>query len=271
MFEEIIEINGKEKGPTSIILAGVHGNEKCGVEAFQKIIPNLEIEKGTVLFGYGNPRAIETNQRFTGANLNRMFKNDDSLSLADKNSYEYKRAQFLKTYLNQSDALLDIHASTNPKSKPFVICEPNAKEVTQYLPIDTVVYGFDKVEPGGTDYYMNSIGKIGICVECGYFKDTQSIQTAEECVFSFLKACGHITKEMVLKKQSTIQMYELYMTKTDRFILSKPFADFEEILKGQVVGKDGEEEIIVKKNSIILFAKDRTKIGEEGFLLGEKI
>jgi hypothetical protein len=41
--------------------------------------------------------------------------------------------------------------------------------------------------------------------------------------------------------------------------------------KGQLVGKDGEQKITVKKNSIILFAKDRTKIGEEGFLLGEKI
>ncbi len=38
MFEQIIELNGKEKGPTNMILVGVHGNEKCGVEALEKIL-----------------------------------------------------------------------------------------------------------------------------------------------------------------------------------------------------------------------------------------
>ena len=269
MFEEIIEINGKEKGPTSIILAGVHGNEKCGVEAFQKIIPNLEIEKGTVLFGYGNPRAIETNQRFTGANLNRMFKNDDSLSLADKNSYEYKRAQFLKTYLNQSDALLDIHASTNPKSKPFVICETNAKGIVEYLPVERVVSGFDQIEPGGTDYYMNSIGKIGICIECGFLGDPQSEQIAEESIYAFLKARGHLTNDLIPQEQSYIRMFDLYKTKTNKFILAKLFDDFEGISKGQVIGVDGNQEVKTKKTAVILFARNREKVGEEAFLLGK--
>ena len=39
MFEEITQLTGKEKGPASIILAGVHGDEKCGVEALKKILP----------------------------------------------------------------------------------------------------------------------------------------------------------------------------------------------------------------------------------------
>ena len=88
MFEEITQLAGKEKGSTSIILAGIHGDEKCGVEALRKILPNLEIERGRILFGYGNPRAIEAHQRFTEANLNRMFRSDDVLSKNEKRSYE---------------------------------------------------------------------------------------------------------------------------------------------------------------------------------------
>ncbi len=72
MLETITKIKGKIDGPTSIILAGVHGNEVCGVEALEEILPNLEIEKGTVLFGYGNPRAIELSQRFVDVNLNKI-------------------------------------------------------------------------------------------------------------------------------------------------------------------------------------------------------
>lgn len=270
MFEEITQIIGKENGPTSIILAGIHGNEKCGVDALKKILLNLKIARGQVLFGYGNPRAIETNKRFVEANLNRMFKNDDSLSKNDMGSYEYKRAQFLKSYLNKADALLDIHASFTPTSKPFIICEANARGIIEYLPIDLIVSGFDKVEPGGTDYYMNSIGKIGICVECGYLGNPESTEIAEKSIFAFLKARGHILSDVAPKKQSYIRMYDLYSTKTNNFILSKTFYDFEEISKNQIVGMDGEKEVKTEKDSIILFARNVERIGEEAFLLGEK-
>lgn len=270
MKKNFTQLIGKEEGLTSVILAGVHGDEKCGVEAFEKLLPNLQIERGRVLFGYGNPRAIEINKRFTEANLNRMFKRDDLLSKEDKESYEYKRAQFLKNYLNQADALLDIHASFTPNSKPFIICEANAKGIIEYLPVDLIVSGFDQVEPGGTDYYMNSIGKIGICVECGYLGNAQSTKIAEESIVAFLQARGHIKKEVNSYKHSYICMYDLYITKTNKFTLSKTFDDFEEISEGQIIGTDGEKEIRAEKRGVILFARNRNKIGDEAFLLGEK-
>ncbi len=270
MFENITELIGIENGPTSIILAGVHGNETCGVEALRKILSSLQIEKGHVLFGYGNPHAIETNQRFTETNLNRMFKSEEMLSNKEKTSYEYGRAQFLKKYLNQADALLDIHASTTPGSKPFIICEANADEISKYLPVDIIVSGFDKVEPGGTDYYMNSIGKIGICIECGYLDDPQTVQVAEEAVIAFLKACGHISNDLTPKKQSYICMYDIYLTKTEKFTLSKPFDDFETIERDQVIGTDGDEEVRSLDDSVILFAQNSERIGDEAYLLGKK-
>ena len=262
-------MTGKEKGSTSIILAGTHGNEKCGIEALKKIIPNLKIERGNVLFGYGNPLAIKANKRYTETNLNRMFKDIESFSVQEKESYEYKRAQFLKIYLNQADALLDIHASSTLNSKPFIICEANARGIVGYLPVDLIVSGFDKVEPGGTDYYMNNMGKIGICVECGYLGSAQSKQAAEESVFAFLSARKHIPRGITRKKQSYIHIYNLYLTKTNSFTLSKSFDDFEEISKNQVIGTDGEKEIRAEKDGVILFARNREKIGEEAFLVGE--
>lgn len=269
MFEEIIRLEGAKRGLTSIILAGVHGNEKCGVEALSKIPPNLKIKSGLVLFGYGNPRAIEMNQRFIETNLNRMFKRDGLLSKNEKASYEYKRAQFLKKYLKQADALLDIHASSTPNSRPFIICEANAQGITKYLPADFVVSGFDNVECG-TDYYMNSIGKIGICIECGYLGDPKSTQMAEESIFAFLKARGHITNGLIPRDQSYARIYEKYYAKTADFTLSKLFDDFEEIAKGQIIGTDGDKDVQAEKDSIILFASNQKQIGGEAFLLGEK-
>ncbi len=270
MFEKIVQIKGEEIGSTSIILAGVHGDERCGIEAVRAILPNLAIERGVVLFGYGNPRAIEANRRCMEANLNRMFQSDAALSRDEKKSYEYERAQVLKIHLNQADALLDLHASRTSKSKPFIICEANAKGVSEYLPPDLVVAGFDAVEPGGTDYYMNSIEKIGICVECGYAGDSRSVEIAKESIFAFLKARDHIKNDLSPKRQSRIRMYDLYKTKTNRFVLSKQFDDFEEVSKGQVIGMDGDEAVRAEKESVILFARNRDRSGEEAFLLGEK-
>jgi len=54
--DDFIRIEGKVKeGPKSVILAGVHGDERPGIEAFKEILPNLKIDKGIVWLGWANP------------------------------------------------------------------------------------------------------------------------------------------------------------------------------------------------------------------------
>lgn len=270
-MEEFVEIIGDEAGPTSVILAGVHGDERGGVEALQKLLPTLKIEKGRVFLGYGNPRAIESNKRFTEANLNRMFKPDSLLSDAEMNSYEYTRAQFIKKYLDQADALLDIHSSFVPNSTPFIICEKNASSLVECIPVNIVVSGFDELEPGGTDYYMNRRGGVGVCIECGYLDDIESANIATESILAFLEAVGNIgsTRRDSVPK-TYFRINEVYMTKTDKFMLAKEFADFEEVQQGQLIGTDGGVPVVAQKNSIILFARNLDRINDEAFILGEQ-
>ncbi|MCX6797965.1 MAG: succinylglutamate desuccinylase/aspartoacylase family protein [Candidatus Falkowbacteria bacterium] len=269
-LNKVIELKGRSAGPSSMIIVGVHGDERCGYEALEKLLPTLKIDNGLVFMAYGNPPAIKNNQRFYEANLNRLFKDNELLNEAEKNSYEYSRAQFLKNYLNQVEALLDVHASFVPASRRFIICEPNAQEITDYLPFDLVVSGFDAIEPGGTDYYMNKINKIGICVECGPLNDPASTEVAAQSIISFLKVRGHISgRDLVIKEQDKIQMTSLYLSKTNSFKLSQPFKDFTELKSGELIGLDGGEEIRTEKDCIILFATSLGKSGEEAFLLGE--
>ncbi len=264
-------IKGKTPGPVSMVMVGVHGNEVCGIRALDKILPNLQIERGEVMFIYGNPKAIQENKRYIEANLNRMFVDDEYLSSLEKNSYEYKRAQFLKEFLNKADVLLDVHASSVPDSTPFIICERNALDIVKYLPAENVTFGFDEIEPGGTDYYMNKHNKIGICLECGYLGNDQSVEVAKKGILSFLSAQGHLKLELKQNKQKYFQMYMRYLTRTDSFILTKQFADFEIIKTGQLIGFDGREAVKSPKESIILFAHNTFKRGGEAFLLGEKL
>ncbi|MFZ2125050.1 MAG: succinylglutamate desuccinylase/aspartoacylase family protein [Candidatus Saccharimonadales bacterium] len=270
MYEEILQVIGKKDGPTSMIIGGVHGNERCGFEALRDLLPTIEIERGTVFFAYGNPRAIEKDVRFTEVNLNRMFVDDDKISESDKKSYEYKRSLVLKSYLDKVEVLFDIHASSIPTSPSFAICEANAKGIVDYLPTDLVVAGFDDIEPGGTDGYMNSMGKIGISLECGYLDDSKTTEIAKQAIFAFLKACGHIKNDLNPRKQIHIRMYDMYLAKTDSFRLERQFDNFEILEKGQLIGIDGNQEIRAEKRCLIVFAHNGKKIGDEVFLLGEE-
>lgn len=269
MNDRVIEIKSREPGNTSIILCGVHGDEKCGVYAIKELLPTLKIDRGSLLIGFGNPRAILKNVRFTEKNLNRMFVNPSTLRRADKNSYEYKRASVLKIYLNKADALLDIHSSFTPGARPFIIAEKNASKIVKCLPFNLVISGFDDVEPGGTDYYMNKIGKVGICVECGYLGDRVATDVAKRSIHAFLAARGHIEGKPRFYQKRYRKMYKKYFAKTDRFRLAKPFKDFAVLKRGQIIGFDGSRAVRASKDSFILFARDTDRINNEAFLLGQ--
>lgn len=269
MFEEVISVKGKVPGPTSLILAGVHGDEKCGPEALAKILPTLQIERGEVLFAYGNPRALAANRRFTEANLNRLFKDPALLSETEKGSYEYGRAQFLKTYLDQADYLLDLHASFTLESPAFIIAEAKAQSIVPYLPAQIVLSGLAEIHAGATDYYLNRQGKIGICLECGYLGDPAAVQVAEAGIYAFLKARGHLANDLVPRLQTYLEAYDLYLTKTADFRLAKTWADFESVKVGQIIGWDGEQAVTIEKDGFVLFAKNCNQIGAETFVLAK--
>lgn len=267
-MKDVIIKKGPLPGKTSVIFAGVHGNEKCGIEAFENIVHNLTIKQGTVYFILANPKAIEQNIRYTEKNLNRLFKKDQHVLEKDKASYEYLRSRELITYLDKADVLLDIHASNSPDSKPFIICEENALSITSYISIPTTVLGFDELEPGGSDGYMNSIGKIGICIECGYTKDSQSTFVAEKSILEFLAIQKHIDADIKKNTSEIYQMQGIYHTKSDSFRLTKDYADFERIVSGQYIALDDSRPVYAPESGIIMFARNRSEIDSEGFLWG---
>ncbi len=250
-----------------MILAGVHGDELCGVSALQEIFNSLEIERGTVLYGFGNPRAIATGKRFVEKNLNRMFKPDADLTDEEKQSYDYDRAQYLKKYFDTAEALLDIHSNPWREEKTFVICEKNGFELAGSLPTDIVVSGFDAAEPGGTDYYMNRGGKIGICFEAGYLDDAFSRATAKVAIENFLEARGHTTRAILPRAQKKLNVFKKGLSRSDAFVLTRPFANFEALKEGELIGTDGAEEVRAPRACHILFARNGKFKGDEIFLL----
>ncbi len=264
-MQEYKEVLGQKPGPTSVILAGIHGNELPGIKVLTKMMRTLKIKRGRVLLVLGNPNAIASCKRKTEQNLNRMFKTAHLLTKAERLSYEGLRAKYLKSFLDQADALLDVHASETKKTIPFVICERNGFSIARHLPFKLTVSGFDKVSPGGTDEYMNRKGKLGLCVECGYIKDQKTARRAEKAIKRFLAAMGHIPfpKRHKPRVQKRMRLRSIYHNKNAPFKLSKPWDDFETVRRGTVVGMDGKNPVRAEKDFVILFPDDCKTVGEE--------
>ncbi len=269
--KNIITIQGSLPGKTLTIVAGIHGNEICGIKAFEELIPKLKINAGKVNFVYGNVKAIEKNKRQIDVNLNRIFKPEKGLSKKEKESYEYQRAKELKKIFNQSDALLDIHSSRNKKSIPFAIVAAKNFSLAKKMPFKIISSNWDKIEPGGTDDYMNRQNKINICAECGYNLDLKSILMAKKIILIFLQLMGNITPTIKLPdyKQKSIKAYSVYQNKNKHFRLAKKFKDFEKIKKNTLIGFDGKEKIYCHNDSYIIFARNCKNINEDAFVLGK--
>lgn len=255
-------------GPIVTIIGGTHGDEVCWVQALDIIRDTLRVKKWRLYLIYGNIEAIEKNTRQIDLNLNRMYRDDSTFTESEKNTIEYKRSREIIPYLEQSDALLDLHSSPSIGSHAFIICEENCRDVIDRFPFETVCYGFTDMEPGGTDGYMNSRSKIGICVECGNHLDATARDKALISIIRFLEYFDMIERGSIetTPAKSIYTATLAYKTKTTSFKVAKKFSDFENITLWQLIGYDSDEAIYSDFDGKILFARDRDQIGVEWFV-----
>lgn len=267
---KVVEKTGKDPGKTAIILAGVHGNEICGVKAFDKLIPQLEIESGKVIFIYANLEAIKQDKRQIDFNLNRCLLNVQPENIV--NTLEGKTAREIIPYLNAADSMLDIHASFTKDSIPFVICGEKQIEYAKIFDAEIASFNWDEFEPGSTDYFMNIQGKPGFGFECGYREDPKTQETAEKAVIKFLVYNGNIKGQLDKKeKQRVLRIKSIYKNKNSQFKIARYFADFEKLEERTLIGKDGDKGVYGDKDDILIFVTEREEINKECFLTAEEI
>jgi len=253
-------IDGNREGKTIAVVAGVHGNEKAGVEAIKSLLP-FKINQGRLIFVIANEKAIEKNVRFIETDLNRLF------NCKTPETMEKRIANKMKPLLNQADAMLDLHSSFSKDTFPFCICEENSVEVAKQLPGKIILTGLTKFHKGSTDEYMYKHGKIGICIECGYLNSKKARDIAKKAVRSFCIAFGIIKGRNRKKEQRILKATELYKNKST-FKLKKSFKDFEKV--NCLIGLDGKEKI--KAKGYILFAQSQKNPKKECFVIAnEKI
>lgn len=263
---EVYTLSGPTAGPTVAIFAGLHGDELAGVIAIEQLKNELRIERGTVKLVIGNPPAIAAKKRLINKNLNRcMYKENQETAQEDYAARE------LMAILDTCDALLDLHMFTDPKSKPFAICEPSMIPIAQKFDVDLISTGWTNIEKGTSDDYMYLKGKVGICLECGPKHEPERFAPfAKESVLIFLTHFGLITRtEKVSKARPVIIAADRVIHKTSKnFKLQSGFTNMQLLKEGQLIAQDGETMYVAKAGESIIFPDYHARIGDEACIIG---
>lgn len=264
---------GRKSGPSVAVFCGVRGNERAGIMAVERLINELEIDAGSVYFVFANQPAIERNVRLIDANLNRLFVRHEPVT----DVYESRRAAELMNLLDSCDALLDLHSYRAPilreKSLPFAICEAVSDSIVQCLPISTVVHGFSAVQEGGTDGYMFSQGKVGICVELGALECSEMfVELGIATVKAFLSAMGCIVSgsDIVKTVQRLLTLQMMYKKTHEDCRFACAFNSFDLIGANEPIVIENSHVFSTNVDSIILFPNVTGPIGTEIFILANE-
>jgi len=261
---------GPISGPRVLILGSVHGNEPCGANVLPDIFA-LPLLRGTLTCVLGNPAAFRANKRFLDTDLNRMFDERNCPTSQEQNSREYQRAQELKNYIDHTDIVLDLHASTSKTSEPFLICESNGYALATKMGIAKIVSGFDVIQPGGTDWYANKTGKVGLCLESGFLGDPFSTVRAFEGARALLSLLGMIEYEPIAIPDPMIYSLVWQYTSQRSFIPQNPFADFAFVEDKDVIGRDGDVTITAPADGFLLFTRPCEAPNQEAFVFARSL
>ena len=281
-IQGVVSITSNVAGPRVVMFGGIHGDEVSGVHAIEKLFFDLfggkrRLLRGSLTLARGNEAALTVERRYITHNLNRMFREEYGPEI-DKTSYEYARAQELKTLLENCDYFLDMHSAPTAQ-EPFLVVEAGPAEFYAKLGISRLMTGWSKFSSGTTggdaENYANSHGAKAATLESGCHFDKISIDVANKAALSFLSIL-----EMIEPKDPPspvpVERYDVYEVVTkdfDDFRYAGEVKNFQLFKKGEAFAFQNGRPVAVAEDTHLLIPMTPadTKIGEEVCYLGRRL
>jgi succinylglutamate desuccinylase len=281
-IQGVVSITSNTAGPRVVIFGGIHGDEVSGVHAIEKLFFDFfggkrRLLRGSLTLARGNESALTVERRYITHNLNRMFREAYGPEI-DKNSYEYGRAQELKTLLENCDYFLDMHSAPTAQ-EPFLVVEAGPAEFYAKLGISRLMTGWSKFSSGTTggdaENYANSHGAKAATLESGCHFDKSSIDVANKAALSFLSILEMIEPQDQ-PSPVPVERYDVYEVVTkgfEDFRYAGDVKNFQLFQKGEAFAFQNGRPMVVAEDAHLLIPMTPadTKIGEEVCYLGRKL
>ena len=171
--------------PEVAVVAGIHGDEPCGVRAVERVLDEPPAVERPVKFVVANEEAIEAGVRYLDADLNRSFPGDPGAA-----EHEARLAHELAAELSGC-LTLSLH-STQSHAEPFVVIDEldeRSREIVPRLPVEAVV------ETGRFVEGRLFLSVETIEVECGLQGSDLAAENAYDLVMAYLAATGALPPE----------------------------------------------------------------------------
>lgn len=290
------KITGKEKGPTVVFFAGIHGNEKAGVYALQQVFEAIKDEdiNGTIYGISGNIKALQLGKRFIDQDLNRVWYKEQLETLKTKpklNVEEQEQAELFKliqdilTKESQPFYFIDLH-TTSSKTLPFITINDAMinRKFSSLFPVP-IVLGIEEYLKGPLLSYINQLGYVSLGFEAGQHDDDEAVQNSISFINLALIYTKNIDSKLAMnlpvyyralqqKSNNLAEIFEvsyLYRIQNgDTFEMKPGFKSFQPVKKGDLLAKSQSKEITAK-HSGRLFMPLYQKQGKEGYFLIKKI
>jgi predicted deacylase len=287
MTVKIVTYRTVEAGPALTVLGAVHGNERCGAEAINRLI--AEVDKGAVTLKRGtlqlvpitNPRAYREGVRFVERNLNRHLYPKEA-----KVNYEDHLDPILCGVLDRTDVLLDLHSYTS-QGGPFIFLGgENAREVAfaKALGVPDFVVGWADAfgsgdgikESQGTTEYARTRGALAVTLECGQHLNADAADIGYRAI---LRGLAHLDmldagtpatpkKETPSGMQRVVRMKSVYR-REEGATLAKPWRHFDAVAKGEAMARLANGKAVpAPDDGFIVLPKEKAATGEEWFFFG---
>ena len=292
------EILGSNDGPTVIVISGIHGNEKAGVKATEKVLHKIGENripfKGNAYFLLGNIPALNGNERFQEVDLNRIWTRErleaihnDSMLIDADTREQIELFNLIRSIVRNNKGpfyFLDLH-TTSSHSVPFITISDslNNRKFSSHFPM-AVVLGIEEYLEGPLLTFVNDHGHIALGFEGGQHDDPQSVLNCESFIWKALVHSNCLDKAAVPgfeqheKHLSGLccshQFFEITyrhaIEKRDGFVMESGFENFEPVQKNQVLAKkDGRN--IRAQDSGRIFMPLYQEQGEDGFFILRKV
>ncbi len=298
---------GAEDGPLLVCVAGLHGNERSGIEALRRVFRRLDESRpafrGELVALAGNVPALERGQRFLDEDLNRVWTLDRIAALKgiSRDGREpascpltaeareqsrlmaalevvFRRARGRRVYL------IDLH-TTSAESVPFVTFSDSLRNrsFARTFPVPLVL-GLEEELEGTFLDWIDHLGHVGIGLEGGAHRAPESVVHLERAVWLALVSVGAVELDDVpepdglrrrLRRaaEAVPSLFEVRyrhaLREDDGFRMEPGYRNFDPVEEGQLVARDRRGEIRAPESGRLFLPLYQEKGGEGFFLVRE--
>lgn len=186
--------------PEIAIIAGIHGDEPCGVEAVKDFLnTNPQVDK-PVKFIIANEVALEEQDRYIDADLNRLFA--ENVSLKPDSLHEHNLAERIKEEVKDYKYIISFH-STQSSEEPFALYNSltaNIKTVLKNLSLTKAIS-----TPASSLTELENV----IDIECGHQNTLTAEENAKYLLTEFLRVTKVINSPETHTIETDVMLYQM--------------------------------------------------------------